>query len=103
MSPTESGRAPAAGNSTTDSALFDDFYLSKSGYNGTIPRAFGYGGPAVSLQIQWNGSQVEVLWPEGKLQEATSVNGPWSDVTGANAPSYQFTPSGQKFYRAVCN
>jgi hypothetical protein len=96
-------RVYLAGNSTTDSALFDDFYLSKTGYNATIPRAFGYAGPGVKLQIQWNGSQLEVLWPEGQLQEASSVTGPWTDGTGASAPSYQFAPNGQKFYRAVCN
>jgi hypothetical protein len=96
-------RVYLGGNSTTDSALFDDFYLSKTGYNATIPRPVGYAGPGVSLQIHWNGSQLVVQWPEGKLQEAGSVAGPWTDVSGATAPSYQVTPSTQKFYRAVCN
>lgn len=91
------------GNSDTASALFDDFYLSKTGYNATIPRPVGYAGPGVSLQIHWNGSQLVVQWPEGKLQEASSVAGPWTDVSGATAPSYQVAPSTQKFYRAVCN
>jgi len=34
-----------AGNNTTSLVYFDDFYLSKSGYNATVPRVFGFTTP----------------------------------------------------------
>jgi hypothetical protein len=79
------GRVYIGGNSDPDSALFDDFYLSKSGYNSTVPRAVGYAGPAPTVAIQWNGAQWQVVF-QGKLEEATSVAGPWTVVTGATSP-----------------
>ena len=88
-----------AGDSDTDSALFDDFYISKSGYNATVPRPFGYTGPAPTLQIQWNGSTWEIVF-QGTLQQADAVNGTWSDLTSTSP--YPVTTTGpQKFYRAV--
>lgn len=100
--PTENlTRVYLAGNSATDSALFDDFYVSKSGYNSTIPRPYGYAGPQPSLQLQQVGGQWQVVF-QGKLQEASSVNGTWSEVTGATSPYPLTTTGGQKFYRAVC-
>lgn len=95
-------RVYLGGNSDTYSALFDDFYLSKSGYNATIPRPFGYGGPSPLLQLQQAGNQWQVVF-EGKLLEAPSVNGPWTEVTGATSPYAVTTSGGPKFYRAVCN
>jgi len=89
------------GNSATYSAVFDDFYLSKSGYNATVPRPYGSTAQPGSLEIRWNGSQLEIRWSAGILQEADAITGSWSDVTGANPPSYLVTPSGSaKFYRA---
>ncbi|MFN3408655.1 MAG: LamG-like jellyroll fold domain-containing protein [Limisphaerales bacterium] len=89
----------------TASAWYDDFYISQNGYNSTVPRPFGYAGPALpALTIQPSGSQLEVLWTEGVLQEATDLAGPWTDVTGATPPSYLFTPGAQqKFFRARSN
>jgi hypothetical protein len=34
-----------AANSTTSTVYFDDFYLSKSGYNTTVPRVYGFSTP----------------------------------------------------------
>lgn len=98
----EMNRIFLGGNSDTDSAWFDDFYLSKSGYNATIPRAFGYSGGALpALQITHSGSQLLIQWAEGILQQSDQATGPWTDVNGAAAPAYQVTPSGTaKFYRA---
>lgn len=90
-----------AGNNATTSAWFDDFYLSKGGYNATVPRAFGYTGPQPGLlQIQWVGGQLQIRWQAGILQEASAVTGPWSDVPGASAPAYLVTPGqAMQFYR----
>ena len=41
-------------------------------------------------------------WLSGfTLQEASSVTGPWTDLTGATPPNYYvpILPSGSKFYR----
>jgi len=89
------------GNRTDYSALFDDFYLSKSGYNATVPRAAGYAGAAPTLSIQWNGSQWEIVF-QGMLEEATAPNGTWSGVSGATSPYVVPLTGDKKFYRAVC-
>jgi hypothetical protein len=95
-------RVYLAGSRTDYSALFDDFYLSKSGYNATIPRAAGYAGPPPTLQIVNSGGQWQIVF-QGKLLEATTADGTYTEVTGATSP-YVITASGdQKFYRAVCN
>ncbi|HEY5912033.1 MAG TPA: LamG-like jellyroll fold domain-containing protein [Verrucomicrobiae bacterium] len=92
------------GQNAATSALFDDFYLSKGAYNATVPRPYGFTGPVgplPPLQIGWSGTQLEIRWTTGILQESTSVSGGWSDVPNAVAPSYKVTPgSGAKFYRA---
>jgi Concanavalin A-like lectin/glucanases superfamily/Immunoglobulin domain len=95
-------RVYLCGSSDTDSALFDDFYLSKSGYNSTIPRAAGYAGPAPTLSIQWNGSQWEIVF-EGKLEEASSITGKWTEVSGASSPHPIMATGTPDFYRAVYN
>jgi Concanavalin A-like lectin/glucanases superfamily len=88
-----------AGDNASSSALFDDFYLSHGAYNSTVPRAFGYtGATSSSLQIQWAGTQLQINWTAGTLQQATSLTGPWSDVQGAAAPSYMVTPSGTSMF-----
>ncbi|MBP9900599.1 MAG: hypothetical protein KBH45_04015 [Verrucomicrobia bacterium] len=90
------------GASLTGEILFDDIYLSKTGILATTPIGAGYAGPAPTLQIQWSGSQWQVVF-QGKLLEAPSVNGPWTDVTGATSPYPVTMTSGLKFYRAVSN
>jgi hypothetical protein len=96
------GRIYLCGNSDTDSALFDDFYLSQSGYNASMPRRSGYSGPAPTLQLDRSGNQWHVVF-QGTLQETTSVNGDWSDVPDAASPYPLSTTSDKKFYRAVCD
>jgi hypothetical protein len=91
-----------AGNRSTLCALFDDFYLSKTGYNATIPRAFGYTGPAPALQLQWSGSQWQILF-QGTLQASSSVTGTYTNVTGATSPYPLTSAEAIKFYRAVCD
>jgi hypothetical protein len=90
-----------AGNRTDYSSLFDDFYLSKSGYNDTVPRIPGYAGAAPTLAIQWSGSQWEIVF-QGKLEEASAANGSWSEVSGASSPYVVPLTGDKKFYRAVC-
>lgn len=90
------------GNGATEGALFDDIYLSKTGYNSTTPIGFGYAGAAPTLQIQWTGNQWQIVF-QGKLQEAATLDGGWSDVSGATSPHPVTTSGEKKFYRAVSN
>ena len=63
-------------------------------YNGVAPP------PGVRLTLQRSVTNLTLGWPEGVLQEATSLLGPWSPVNGAAPPSHTVTPSGpQRFYR----
>lgn len=93
-----------AGNNTTESAWFEDFYLSKSGYNATLPRAVGYsepvGGQTPSLAITRSGAEVEVTWSAGALEAAPAVSGPWDAVPGATSPYRTAPTGGALFYRA---
>ena len=93
-----------AGNNTTESAWFDDFYVSKSGYNATAPRVFGYsqpvGGQAPSLTIARSGTTVVVTWTSGVLEGAPAVNGPWTAVAGASSPYSTAPADAAMFYRA---
>jgi hypothetical protein len=89
------------GNNATHSALFDDFYLSSTTYNATVPRAYEFTGVLPgSLTIVVSGAQLEVDWTNGTLQHAPSVTGPWEDVPGNPVSPILVTPSGDAmFYR----
>jgi hypothetical protein len=87
-------------NGETDGALFDDIYLSKSGYNSTTPIGAGYAGPPPMLQLQKVGGQWQIIF-EGELQEADAATGAWSKVTGATSPYPLPTTGEKKFYRAA--
>ncbi len=89
-----------ASNNPTDSAWFDDFFVSKSGYNATEPVPFNTGGtPAVGIGLA--GAQVEVSWSGGTLISAPTVAGPWTPVAGATTSPYRTAPTGQVFYRVM--
>jgi hypothetical protein len=83
-------------NTATSPVFFDDFYLSKSGYNSTVPRAFGFTTPIPemapatppSLTATRSGTNVVVSWPKAQgagftLQETESLSPPvnWKAVT----------------------
>jgi hypothetical protein len=91
-----------AGDSATDNASFDDFYLS-SRYNATVPIALTQNsGPLPALTISAVGTQLQISWAAGTLQSAPSVNGPWAPASGASASPYTVTPAGSaQFYRAT--
>lgn len=94
-----------AGNNTTDSAWFDDFYISDTGYNPTLPRAFGYSEPVggsvtPTVAIGRAGGQISVVWTGSALESAPAATGPWSSVAGAVSP-YLATPSdAARYFRA---
>ncbi|MGC8991401.1 MAG: hypothetical protein ACP5MD_14890, partial [Verrucomicrobiia bacterium] len=90
-----------AGNNTAYSALFDDFFVSKSGFNATEPVPFSEGAPP-TLSVGLLAGQVEVSWSGGSLESAASITGPWDKVAGATSSPYRVTPTGaQMYFRAV--
>jgi hypothetical protein len=90
-----------SGNNTTSSAWYDDFFISKSGYNATEPAPFNEGGtPEVSIKMA--GAQIEVTWSGGTLLGAPSVAGPWNPVQGASTSPYRTNPTqAQEYYRVM--
>ena len=53
----------------------------------------------VIILIQNGPDGIEITWPNGTLQSATNILGPWYDLSGAASP-YVVTPAGpQQFYR----
>jgi hypothetical protein len=94
------------GSGTEKLLLFDDFYLSKSGFNATVPRPFGFTTPmpdqAPTLTIKRTaGGQIEITWTGGTLEAADLVTGAWTPVPGAGAGTYTTSASGsQRYYRA---
>jgi len=88
-------------NNANASLWFDDFFISKSGYNATEPAPFNEGGtPEVSIAL--SGAQVEVSWSGGTLLWAPSVAGPWNPVQGATTSPYRTNPTEtQAYYRVM--
>jgi PKD repeat protein len=53
----------------------------------------------VTLTVQFTTNQVRLTWPEGTLQLATNVLGPYTNLTGVASP-YTFPPTGTaSFFR----
>ena len=89
------------GNGATVSAIFDDFYLSTSGYNSTVPKPSAFVVPPGPLGITQAGSQLQISWTHGTLQSSTSVTGTYVDVPGNPTSPYLVTPTGEStFYRS---
>lgn len=87
-------------HNNTVGATFDDFYLSTGGLNATVPRAYGYTGPQRSTTVKatWVGNQLSIQFTGGVLQQATTPNGEWTDVTGNPASPYLVTPTGSSMF-----
>jgi beta-galactosidase len=53
----------------------------------------------VFMSIRTSGNSIIITWPNGTLQSATNIVGPWHDFGGVVSP-YGITPTGsQQFYR----
>ena len=57
-----------------------------------------YAGVEVELQITESNGKVILTWPNGILQQASQVTGPYNDMLGVTSP-FTNTPSGAQFYR----
>ncbi len=56
--------------------------------------------PPVQIMIRLSNGQVILNWPQGTLQSAGQVTGPYTNVPSATAP-YTNTVSGSQFYRVL--
>ena len=52
----------------------------------------------VTMQIQLSGSSVRITWPQGTLQQADAVIGPWT-TNNASSPFTNAPTDPKKFYR----
>ena len=55
--------------------------------------------PLPILCIQQCSANITLTWPDGVLQSATNIAGPWEDVPGACAPYTNCTDQPQRFHR----
>jgi len=82
-----------------DEVAFFDYALSPeqiAGLYATAPVP-----PTITLTIRRIGADVQLIWPQGTLQQSEDANGPYSNVTGANSP-YTIAPTAvQMFYRVL--
>jgi glucose/arabinose dehydrogenase len=88
-------------------ATEDSLFISDLAANGNLSNG---GGRGVIYQIKslvlppirvfQTEDRVELAWSHGRLQEANSLEGPWSDVAGATSPYVVEMTQRQKFFRA---
>ena len=63
-------------------------------------KSFDTFGPVLLSLYPLAGAKLGVAWQSGTLQQASSLTGPWTPVTGASQPFFQVTPtSTNAFYR----
>jgi hypothetical protein len=53
------------------------------------------------LTISRSGNNVTITWPNGNLQSAPAITGPWTTETGAVSPLQLNNTTGMKFYRTI--
>jgi len=94
------------GHSTSTNLFFDDIYLSKTGYNTTVPRAFGFTVPVAetvkppTLAIKRVGAELEITWSAGTLESSTALASGWTAVANAVSPLKVKPDAAMRFYRA---
>ena len=75
-------------------------YSSASGWNGTFDLGLALGTAPATISIQKVGSQLQVQWTGGLLEQASSLNGSWT--TNASLSPYTFIPTGSgQFFRVL--
>ena len=64
---------------------------------GQFNDSFNVYGP-VKLSANHVGTNIDVAWQAGTLQQSTNLSGPYSTVTGASAPFYRTTAGGSAMF-----
>jgi hypothetical protein len=52
-----------------------------------------------NLRLVGSGSNLQILWDRGTLQQTSDLNGPWVDVALPATSPLTLTPSETRFYR----
>jgi hypothetical protein len=91
-------------NTANSIVYYDDFYLTKSGYSSTVPRAFGFTSPAApttqpTLSVKQAEGTVQISWTSGTLESSTTLTGGWTTVANATSPYTVTTSDSHRFYR----
>jgi hypothetical protein len=60
---------------------------------------YAAGSESVTLSLSKSGDSIVLSWPVGTLQQSTTVNGEYSDVSGAASPYTISASDPQKFFR----
>jgi hypothetical protein len=55
--------------------------------------------PPPTLQLSFSGANMQLIWSEGTLLEATNLAGPWIAPPGASSPLIVVPTSPRKFFR----
>jgi hypothetical protein len=91
-----------------NSLLFDDFYISTTGFLNTVPRAPGFAAivgdpvgpePSAAVILLQPGGELEISWTEGVLESAGSIDGPWTPVDGATSPHSVAAEGSARYFR----
>jgi hypothetical protein len=67
--------------------------------NASLENYSAVGSPAASLSIQTSGGNVILGWPQGTLQSAGQISGPYNDVPGATSPYTNGVSGIQQYFR----
>jgi len=96
---TSSNQNPSIINATTNASGIYSVTATIGGCTSTAATTMVTINLPVIILIQNGPDGIEITWPNGTLQSATNILGPWYDLSGA-ASSYVVTPAGpQQFYR----
>ncbi len=97
----------AAGDARTFTGRFDNVAVFRQSLTvSQIEQLYAAARNGAAPQIEVNiapvtGGKLRLTWPQGSLQEATGVTGPWNPVNGAVSP-HEVTPTGDaRFYRVL--
>ena len=99
---TSSSGGPIAGGVTGVQFVFQNPPGVQGGSGGTLIRELQvFGTPIVNLGVQSAaGNNLQLVWPQGVLLQATNLMGPWITNAGATSP-YTVSPTAPQMYFRV--
>jgi hypothetical protein len=96
---TSSNQNPSIINATTNASGIYHVTATVGGCTSVAATTMVTVNLPVIILIQNGPDGIKITWPNGTLQSATNILGPWCDLSGAASP-YVVTPVGpQQFYR----
>ena len=83
-------------------AVFN-YALTGAQVQGLFNGQYVAGAPHPTLSIARSGSNIVLTWQGGTLLQSSTVNGPWTAVSGATSPDTIPATSGSQFFRVQAN